>query len=93
MRIAEWLYTSGFISYPRTENTVYPKTLDLRALVSIFKKGPFREDAERVLSGPMVPTRGKRFSTDHPPIYPPAPAAKADKSPTSEYLLARHQRL
>ena len=81
MRIAEWLYTSGFISYPRTENTVYPKTLDLRALVSIFKKGLFREDAERVLSGPMVPTRGKRFSTDHPPIYPTAPATKADMKP------------
>ena len=78
MRIAEWLYTSGFISYPRTENTVYPSTLDLRALVSIFKKGPFREDAERVLKGPMKPTRGKRFSTDHPPIYPTASATKKD---------------
>jgi len=78
MRIAEWLYTSGFISYPRTENTVYPATLDLRAIVSIFKKGPFREDAERVLKGPMVPTRGKRFSTDHPPIYPTASATKTE---------------
>ena len=81
MRIAEWLYTSGFISYPRTENTVYPPTLDLRDLVSAFKKGPFREDAERVLKGPMVPTRGKRFSTDHPPIYPTAPATKKDMKP------------
>ncbi len=78
MRIAEWLYTSGFISYPRTENTVYPTTLDLKALVSIFKKGPFREEAERVLKGPMVPTRGKRKSTDHPPIYPTASATKKD---------------
>ena len=78
MRIAEWLYTSGFISYPRTENTVYPSSLDLSALVSTFKKGPFREDAERVLKGPMKPTRGKRFSTDHPPIYPTASATKKD---------------
>jgi DNA topoisomerase-1 len=78
MRIAEWLYTSGFISYPRTENTVYPSTLDLLALVSIFKKGPFRVDAERVLKGPMKPTRGKRFSTDHPPIYPTASATKKE---------------
>jgi DNA topoisomerase-1 len=78
MRIAEWLYTSGFISYPRTENTVYPASLDLKALVSIFKKGPFRKDAEMVLKGPMVPTRGKRESTDHPPIYPTASATKKD---------------
>ncbi|MGC9515888.1 DNA topoisomerase I [Methanocrinis sp.] len=78
MRIAEWLYTSGFISYPRTENTVYPPSLDLKALVSAFKRGPFREDAEKVLKGPMKPTRGKRFSTDHPPIYPTEPATKKD---------------
>ncbi|MDF0590870.1 DNA topoisomerase I [Candidatus Methanocrinis natronophilus] len=81
MRIAEWLYTSGFISYPRTENTVYPATIDLRALVAALKKGPFREDAEQVLKGPMVPTRGKRISTDHPPIYPTAPATKKDMKP------------
>ncbi|MDQ2672299.1 MAG: DNA topoisomerase, partial [Actinomycetota bacterium] len=29
-RIAEDLYTDGFISYPRTDNTVYPGSLDLR---------------------------------------------------------------
>jgi len=78
MRIAEWLYTNGYISYPRTENTVYPASLDLKELVSIFKKGPFREDAKRVLKGPMIPTRGKRESTDHPPIYPTSLASKKE---------------
>jgi DNA topoisomerase-1 len=41
MRIAEWLYTNGFISYPRTDNTVYPPSIDLKALVSMFTKGAF----------------------------------------------------
>ena len=36
MRIAESLYMSGFISYPRVDNTVYPKTLDIEGIV----KGP-----------------------------------------------------
>lgn len=72
MRIAEWLYTNGFISYPRTDNTVYPPSIDLRALTAIFTKGAFAEEAKRLLQGKMVPTRGKRSTTDHPPIYPTA---------------------
>jgi len=37
MRVAESLYTNGYISYPRTDNTVYPDTLDLRAQIEISK--------------------------------------------------------
>ena len=33
MRIAEDLYMDGFISYPRTDNTVYPDSLPLRELL------------------------------------------------------------
>ncbi|MDM7934310.1 MAG: DNA topoisomerase I [Methanothrix sp.] len=76
MRIAEWLYTNGFISYPRTDNTVYPSSIDLVALTSLFTKGAFEEEARRLLGGRMVPTRGKRSTTDHPPIYPTAPAGR-----------------
>ncbi len=72
MRIAEWLYTNGFISYPRTDNTVYPPSIDLKALVVMFTKGAFAKEAQRLLKGKMVPTRGKRSTTDHPPIYPTA---------------------
>jgi DNA topoisomerase-1 len=57
MRIAEWLYTNGFISYPRTDNTVYPPSIDLKSLVSMFTKGVFAKDAQRLLKGKMVPTR------------------------------------
>ena len=71
-RIAEDLYTDGYISYPRTDNTVYPGSLDLREILGYLKRvegaGPH---AERLLSGGRLsPTRGKRETTDHPPIYP-----------------------
>jgi len=71
MRIAEDLYTQGLISYPRTDNTVYPRGLGLRPLVEKFKDGPFAEAAEFVLQQPSFrPTRGRTETTDHPPIYP-----------------------
>ncbi len=73
MRIAEDLYTAGLISYPRTDNTVYPRGLGFRTLVEKFKEGPFAEAAEIVLAQPSFrPTRGRTESTDHPPIYPTA---------------------
>jgi DNA topoisomerase-1 len=79
MRIAESLYTNGYISYPRTDNTVYPETLDLRAQIEIFKEGPFKEYANALLDKPeLIPTRGKKETTDHPPIYPASLAKEPD---------------
>jgi DNA topoisomerase I len=77
-RIAEDLYTDGYISYPRTDNTVYPRSLDLREILGYLKRvegaGPY---AEKLLaSGELSPTRGKRETTDHPPIYPTGYASK-----------------
>src|SRR5512137_2810679 len=78
MRLAEWLYINGFISYPRTDNTVYPPSVDLVALTRLFLKGAFSSEAERLLKGKMQPTRGKRSTTDHPPIYPTVSVAKSE---------------
>jgi DNA topoisomerase-1 len=79
MRIAESLYTNGYISYPRTDNTVYPETLDLRAQLEIFKTGPFKEYANALLEkAELIPTRGKKETTDHPPIYPASLAKESD---------------
>ena len=79
MRIAEGLYIQGFISYPRTDNTVYPATLDLREMIEVFSKGTFKEYAEKLLAKEKLePTRGKKETTDHPPIYPASLAKKSE---------------
>jgi len=71
MRIAEDLYMSGHISYPRTDNTVYPSSLDLREALDALAEGEFRREAEELLSRPTLhPSRGDKRTTDHPPIYP-----------------------
>jgi DNA topoisomerase-1 len=80
MQIAEALYINGWISYPRTDNTVYPDTLNLKDLVLMFKDSPdFAKNAIVVLAQKaIVPTRGKVESKDHPPIYPVACARKSN---------------
>ena len=72
MRIAESLYMAGLISYPRVDNTVYPRTLDFAGVVrGLADTNPaLRPVAAKVLAGPMKPTRGKVEATDHPPIHP-----------------------
>jgi DNA topoisomerase-1 len=71
MRIAEDLYMDGFISYPRTDNTVYPRSLPVRELLRSVSQVPaFKEAAPLAAREPLEPTRGKKETTDHPPIYP-----------------------
>ena len=77
-RLAEDLYTDGYISYPRTDNTVYPKSLDLREVLGELRRvegvGPYAENL--LTSDRLSPTRGKKETTDHPPIYPTGYASK-----------------
>ena len=71
MRIAEDLYMDGYISYPRTDNTVYPRSLDTKGLVKQLVGVDEFKAAEFLLDGrSLEPTRGKKETTDHPPIYP-----------------------
>jgi DNA topoisomerase-1 len=72
MSIAEDLYTAGYITYPRTDNTVYPDDLDPEELVDAFlDSDEFAEDARalRALED-LTPTAGDEETTDHPPIHP-----------------------
>jgi DNA topoisomerase-3 len=40
MRAAEYLYLSGYISYPRTESTSYPKSFDIKDAIGIMREHP-----------------------------------------------------
>lgn len=83
MRIAESLYMDGYISYPRVDNTVYPSTLDLRETVQAIAGNPaYAPYCKKLLAkGKLTATRGKKETTDHPPIYPTALATPDDLPP------------
>jgi len=71
MRIAESLYMDGLISYPRVDNTVYPPSLDLKAILRVLDGVPFyHEHVQKILGGKLSATRGPKETTDHPPIHP-----------------------
>lgn len=71
MRLAEDLYMDGFISYPRTDNTVYPRSLPVQELIGSLVKVPeFQSGAFLLEQAELKPTRGNKETTDHPPIYP-----------------------
>ena len=70
MRLAEDLYMDGFISYPRTDNTVYPPSLNTHELVASLVRVPDFSAAAGLLDAPLRATRGKKETTDHPPIHP-----------------------
>ncbi|WP_318566701.1 DNA topoisomerase I [Salinigranum marinum] len=71
MSIAEDLYTAGYVTYPRTDNTVYPEDLDPRELLEAFSASTFADDADSLLEQSEIePTAGDEETTDHPPIHP-----------------------
>ncbi len=79
MQVAEFLYMNGYISYPRTDNTVYPKSIDLLGIARSFLNSPFAKEAKIVLSQEKIEaSSGKKESKDHPPIYPTAVATRKD---------------
>ena len=71
MRAAEQLYLDGYISYPRTESTAYPPSMDVAAALHAQARHAVWGDyvAELLRAGPARP-RGGVDRGDHPPITP-----------------------
>ncbi|KAI9362498.1 DNA topoisomerase [Zopfochytrium polystomum] len=72
MRIAEKLYTSGIISYPRTETDMFDENFNLRELLEIQAvDNRWGEHAQGLLNGKFTfPRRGQHNDKAHPPIHP-----------------------
>jgi DNA topoisomerase III len=71
MQTAERLYLSGYLSYPRTESSAYPKSFDIRGTleqqVSDNRWGTFVRDL--LITGHNK-SKGGIDMGDHPPIVP-----------------------
>ena len=70
---AEQLYTSGFISYPRTETDQFPASMDLKAYIAKQEQDlRWGAYAQKLNSQNAFrqPRAGKHDDKAHPPIYP-----------------------
>jgi len=82
MQVAEKLYSSGYISYPRTETTKYSAGFDVTEALEGHARHPgWGRAADRQLRqlrrGWRPPPVGRDMG-DHPPITPIRPATKQD---------------
>ncbi|CAG0921960.1 unnamed protein product [Notodromas monacha] len=84
MQLAERLYTSGYISYPRTETTHYPENFDIKATVKMLERVPeLAEDVRSLMRlGVNRPKKG-HDAGDHPPITPMKAMSFGDMDPES----------
>ncbi|RAH42093.1 DNA topoisomerase 3 [Aspergillus brunneoviolaceus CBS 621.78] len=95
MKVAEALYTKGFISYPRTETDQFDKAIDLKKLVE--KQLPdqnWGQYARDLLDGGFrTPRAGHHNDQAHPPIHPVcwvSPSAlSADEKKVYEFVVRR----
>ena len=76
--IAEELYRHGYISYPRTETTIYPQTLNLRQVLLELVNSEYGDYAKALLETSFRPTRGDSDDGAHPPIYPTKGARRSE---------------
>lgn len=71
LEVAQSLYESGLISYPRTSSQKLPARLGLKAIIQkIGQQKEYREIAEKVMKGRMKPNEGKKDDPAHPAIFP-----------------------
>lgn len=74
MQTAERLYLNGYLSYPRTESTAYPKSFDvigtLRQESNDKRWGKYVQTLLSSKEGGVTKSRGGVDMGDHPPITP-----------------------
>lgn len=68
LQIAQVLYTSAYISYPRTSSQIIPSQINTNKILKDLAKQPNYKVALNLLN--RKPTKGKKKDPAHPPIIP-----------------------
>ena len=72
LEMAQELYTSGCISYPRTSSQQYPESIGYTKIIKMISaNSKYSEPAKKILSMKKIsPNNGKKTDPAHPAIYP-----------------------
>ena len=96
LSVAERLYSQGYLSYPRTDTSIYPSSFDFESIVLNLSTSPsLGQFCRQLLSSPggvARPLSGGRDDGAHPPIHPLRDYDGPAGSPESRVfdLVARH---
>ena len=89
LAIAEVLYQTGLISYPRTNSQQLPPDINYKKIITnLAKQNVYEKAASSLLAKELKPTQGKLSSAAHPAIYPTGQApGKIDSRQKNVYDL------
>jgi len=88
LAIAQDLYTSGFISYPRTSSNQLPAKIGYSKILSLLaKQGKYKELCSKLLKTNLQPNNGKKTDLAHPAIYPTGIMPRVDDRAAKIYDL------
>jgi len=69
--LAQSLYDSGLISYPRTSSQKLPKKIGYEKIIKeLSKQRNYKKLAEKLIGKKLVPNEGKKKDMAHPSIFP-----------------------
>lgn len=89
LMMAEKLYLDALISYPRTSSQKLPPPIDYRKILQGLKQiTVFRNNAEEILAGTLIPREGLGDDPAHPAIYPTGESPKRRLEPKEFKLYA-----
>ncbi len=89
LNIAQELYLSGVISYPRTSSQKLPKELGYKSLLSKLQSNPLYKEltTKLIAKKELIPHEGKKTDPAHPAIYPTGEKASLDERQQKIYDL------
>lgn len=92
MQIAERIYSSGYISYPRTETDSYPENFNFAETVEMLQKCEDDTISNYARNFEISePRNGSHSDNAHPPIYPLKPPINLEGDELIVYnYIARH---
>lgn len=71
LKIAQYLYSNAFISYPRTSSEILPPQIDYRGIIEALNKiDKYKSLCKRLLTSTLKPIEGKRTDPAHEAIHP-----------------------
>ena len=93
LEIAQDLYTSGYISYPRTSSQQLPPAIGYAGIIkNLAKQKDYSKLCSDLLKGELNPNNGKKTDPAHPAIFPTGIAPKemeARKSKIYDLIVKR----